>query len=315
MKLGAKPDADLHSQTADPGWTLLHEALFPGPSDSNVWERPEWTDLITEIVNHDPQALQVSSHCNDTDNRLVRRVPFDGPPFFFAVQFIREAWVLDMLVNMGADVNAIVTRRYVPQGASQYTILAALLCNALPDDYPYVYAAGMVARSGPIDVEFIVDAIYSLLRHGARIDDDRYQQTVLEYACELTLAGNEDLLVILLLSSGLKNVSLAHVESLMDLYARVLVGEDVDETERERLRFVLEELETFLVNDLYPEAKRLKKRGVSGTVGHEEGDEVSDEEEEEEDTWTDDEDEWSDEEDEVRSGDEDVYAEQEEELA
>lgn len=219
---GADPTIGAESDTGDYIWTLLHESLL---GNSWVpWNYEPRMRMLQALIQHDYANLNKESRVTSAEMRRINDVPFDGTPLLFAVLYDSEPGTIKMLINAGARVDSVAVKRETTAPNSSHSILQALLSSHLRPNYPVSYKDTNVSVSVE-DVRHIKTRLEILLSNGARIDNEHGPQSVLEYACEVQLAGYPALLGALFEMAHPVNVSLDHVQSLIHTYSGVAAEE------------------------------------------------------------------------------------------
>lgn len=216
----ADPTIGAESDTGDYIWTLLHESLL---GNSWVpWNYEPRIRMLQALIQHDYANLNKESRVTSAEMRRTNDAPFDGTPLLFAVLYDGEPGTIKMLIKAGARVDSVAIKRETaaPNSFHSHSILQALLSSHLRPNYPVSYKDTNVSVSVE-DVRHIKTRLEILLSNGARIDNEHGPQSVLEYACEVQLAGYPALLGALFEMAHPVNVSLGHVQSLIHTYSGV----------------------------------------------------------------------------------------------
>lgn len=215
LHCGADFTRGTESESGDYTWTLAHECL-----SQTTWK--PWMDkvraaMIETLIKFGPASIHKASKVPDRKMQSTRTVPFDGTPLLFAILYDREPATIQMLIDNGARIDSVATKRDADASNCRHSILQALLSVGLPAGYPS-NGASTVFSATEGDVASIEERMEILLSNGARIDPEYGLQSVLEYACELYLATHKTLLRKLLNKATLMNVSLEHVHQLLLRY-------------------------------------------------------------------------------------------------
>ncbi|QLI65695.1 Ankyrin-3 [Metarhizium brunneum] len=220
----ADPTIGAESDTGDYIWTLLHESLL---GNSWVpWNYEPRIRMLQALIQHDYANLNKESRVTSAEMRRTKDAPFDGTPLLFAVLYDSEPGTIKMLIKAGARVDSVAMKRETaaPNSFHSHSILQALLSSHLRPNYPVSYKDTNVSVSVE-DVRHIKTRLEILLSNGARIDNEHGPQSVLEYACEVQLAGYPALLGALFEMAHPVNVSSGHVQSLIHSYSGVAAEE------------------------------------------------------------------------------------------
>ncbi|OAQ70184.1 ankyrin repeat protein [Pochonia chlamydosporia 170] len=218
LESGANPTLGTVSPSGDYTWTLIHECFSPNRRES-PWHEARM-ELVEMIIQCDPESVHKESVVKDARLRRIKNAPFDGTPLLFAVLYDGNLDMIQILIDNGAKVDSVATSRRINDTGSRYSIIQALLSYEMTLKFP-VYSDNWAGRGKEVPplTDDLRERLVVLLGNGARIDPEHGQQSVLEFACELQMAGNSQLLGHLFDLAKLKNVNLEHVQYLIGKYS------------------------------------------------------------------------------------------------
>jgi ankyrin repeat protein len=216
---GADAQMRVESCSGHCKWTPLHECLMP--DHRRPYQSRSRKSLLEMLMERDPTSLHEESLIVNSEIRAIKGVPFDGTPLVFAVLYDRHPKIIQTLLDKGARTDVVVSKRWTPFASeSRHSIIQALLSMDMPAVYPFYVEELEGVMVTEDDVNFVKKRLEMLLSRGARIDEEHGLQSVLEYSCELKMAGFPELLDVLLESAGPRNVSVQHVQDLITDYER-----------------------------------------------------------------------------------------------